>query len=215
MNIKQAFLLYLCLMITLFSTACNFPGFKTKTPSGPQVMYTLAAQTMAAQRRLALGTARPTITSQVFGGTPTPIITLPEQTTTTSRPPDGIPPQLCDRARFISDVSVSDDTILQPNEAFVKVWRIKNNGTCIWSLGYSLAFTQGYAFGAPAAIPLSNQVVYPDQEIDVVIQLIAPELPGIYQGDWMLRNDKGTRFGFGDNADLTIWTRIQVVNSSP
>ena len=39
----------------------------------------------------------------------------------------------CDWMAFVTDVTIPDGTVLQPNETFVKTWRIKNIGTCAWN----------------------------------------------------------------------------------
>lgn len=198
--------------LMLLTSACNYPGFKPKTPAGPEIMYTLAAQTLAAQQTLAHGTPRPTVTTlaSALEITPSPIIMLPTDRTSSPLSPAASPITPCDRARFVYDVTIPDDTILVPNQPFEKVWRIKNNGTCIWTPSYRLVFVKGTSFGSPPSVPLTDQYVYPQDEIEVSLQLTSPAKAGTYQGDWMLQNDKGVLFGFGEQANLTIWTRIQV-----
>jgi hypothetical protein len=49
----------------------------------------------------------------------------------------------CDRMRFIADVTIEDNTVLSPNQAFRKTWRIQNSGSCTWSPGYRLIFDSG------------------------------------------------------------------------
>jgi hypothetical protein len=41
--------------------------------------------------------------------------------------------------------------------------------------------------------------------------MIAPQSPGIYQGNWKLSNQDGVLFGIGPNADSPFWVRIIVV----
>jgi hypothetical protein len=193
---KQGLMIIVAFGLIIFISACNFPGYKEKATQGPHIMYTYAAQTLAVQRSLALGTQRPTVTSLAPSvSTPSPIINLPSNLTASPLLPTLSPTIPCDRARFVFDVTIPDDTILIPNQTFEKVWRIKNNGTCIWTPSYQLVFVKGHSFGAPPAIPLTDRYVYPQDEIEISLTLISPSQEGTFQGDWMLRNDKGMLFG--------------------
>jgi hypothetical protein len=198
--------------VVILLAGCNFPV--AEPTQGPQIMYTLAAQTLQARRNIAEGTPRPTMTYSGPLTTPAGKATVPlgltQQTTPTSRPPDGIAPLPCDRAHFVADVTIPDDTPIQAGMVFVKTWRIVNGGSCTWIPGYALVFAGGHAFGAPAATPLSGEVP-PGSEVDITLHLTAPTEPGIYQGDWKLRSAAGVYFGFGGDGSETIWTRIQVV----
>ena len=69
--------------------------------------------------------------------TPTPVTPTSSVPTDTPVPTAGA---ACDRAQFISDVSVPDGTMFAPNTAFSKTWRLKNVGTCTWTTGYSVVF---------------------------------------------------------------------------
>lgn len=192
---------------------CNFPVAEP-SPQGPELMYTLAAQTLQARRNIAEGTPRPTLT---YSG---PLITADAQATppggvtsvptATSHPPDGIAPLPCDLAHFVDDVTIPDDTPIQTDMVFVKTWRIVNGGSCTWIPGYALVFANGYSFGAPATTPLGGEVP-PGAEVEVTLHLTAPSNPGVYQGDWKLRSASGVYFGFGADGSETIWVRIQVV----
>ncbi|MBN1815460.1 MAG: hypothetical protein JXA14_26745 [Anaerolineae bacterium] len=106
-------------------------------------------------------------------------------------------------AKFVKDVTIPDGTELGPNAAFVKVWRMRNSGTCTWEAGTKLVFSSGDQMGGPADVPVTTPVVS-GSEVDISASLIAPNTPGVYQGKWQLRDHKGTFFG---NA---IWVKIAV-----
>ena len=128
--------------------------------------------------------------------TPTPVPTGQEQT------------QGClDAAAYVADVTIPDDTALAPGEAFVKTWRVSNQGTCTWDSGYSLIFNGGEQMGGPASVPL-GQVVQPGAEVDVSVSLVAPSAPGSYSGDWLFQNPNGTTFG--SRGDYPIYLQIVV-----
>ena len=57
--------------------------------------------------------------------------------------------------------------------------------------------------------PLSG-VVEPDNSLDVSIELTAPDEPGTYLGYWMLENERGEKFGLGEDHDQAFFVMIQV-----
>src|SRR5712691_10638802 len=44
----------------------------------------------------------------------------------------------CDWAGFVMDVTVPDATIVAPNTPLTKTWRLKNIGTCSWTMAYAV-----------------------------------------------------------------------------
>src|SRR4030042_4480106 len=139
--------------VLLLLTACNFPGANTEPTAGPEVIYTSAAQTLIAQQTQAaegtpIGIASPT--SGAIAASPTlPMVIVPTATplaptntplpTNTPVPPTATPiPIPCDRAQFVSDVSVPDNTEIGAGTTFVKTWKMRNNGSCTWTSGYAL-----------------------------------------------------------------------------
>jgi len=118
----------------------------------------------------------------------------------------------CDRAQFISDVTVPDGTVFAPNAPFTKTWRLKNVGTCTWTTAYSLVFVSGDRLGgADSLIPVT---VVPGQTVDLGINLTAPSLAGSYRGYWQFKNASGGLFGIGTNADKPFFVDIKVSGTS-
>jgi len=120
----------------------------------------------------------------------------------------------CDRMRFIADVTIEDNTVLSPNQAFRKTWRIQNSGSCTWSPGYRLIFDSGDPMSGPASVNIP-QYVSPDQTIDISVDLRAPAANGIYQGNWMMQNASGMKFGTSDTVNQGIWVKIIVGSENP
>jgi len=120
-------------------------------------------------------------------------------------------PIVCYRARFIADVTIPDNTVLLPGQAFVKTWRLKNDGTCVWTTEFDFINTSGGSLGAPAVIDMPA-AVNPGGTIDVSVSMVAPTDKGTYTSYWQVRTDGGTRFGWGANADSAFWVRIKVNN---
>jgi hypothetical protein len=172
--------------------------------------FTQAAQTLDAQLTLAADGAFPTVTplsSQV--GTSIPVITPTTQGDI--GPVETVEPgSQCDRGKFVEDVSIPDGTAFEPGETFVKTWRIQNDGSCTWTTDYTVVFDSGDAMGGPASFPLTTSSVPPGAEVDISINLTAPEDPGSYRGDWKLRNAAGQTFGLGSQGDATFWVDINV-----
>ncbi len=139
--------------------------------------------------------------------------------TDTSIPPTMIVPTLtpvpivCDRAQFVRDVSVQDNTPFSPGATFVKTWRLKNIGSCTWTTAYKLVFISGDAMEANLSVPLPHSVA-PNQTVDISVKMKAPQKSRTYRGDWMLSNPSGTRFGIGSRGDQSLWVQIRVVNLS-
>ena len=143
----------------------------------------------------------------------------PNQTAAPSRtaPPATVQPtaQNCDRAAAGNpiDVTIPDDSPLLPGQAFTKIWRLENAGTCSWTSQYAVTFFSGEQMGAPAVVALRGEVK-PGQTVDISVDMVAPLQPGKYQGNWKLRNASNVLFGIGPGASSPFWVRI-VVESTP
>ena len=116
-----------------------------------------------------------------------------------------------DAMTLIAHLSLDDDGMrspppVAPGTPFQKAWRIQNNGTCTWTDGYLLTpvggnVPQATMGGQPTPI---NGPVEPGQTTDVTVNLVAPLVPGIYQGFWTMRAPNGLLFGD------RIWVGITV-----
>lgn len=113
----------------------------------------------------------------------------------------------CNLASFVQDVTVPDNTIMDPNELFTKTWRLKNVGTCTWTSGYDAVFDSGDQMGGPAEQQLTAGTVAPGQTIDLSIDMKAPGSAGTYKGNWKLREPGGVIFGLSTGP---FWVQIKV-----
>ncbi len=171
----------LLIVIALFLSACNLPSKN----NDEDVASTAAAQTVEAllSATPVSGIATPSFTPLPVPATLTPnplpgITNTPLATATTN----------CNVAQFITDVTIPDGTIMAPNEAFNKKWRLKNIGTCAWT-GFSLIFDSGDAMSGPATKAIST--LNPGQEVDLDVNLIAPATVGTYRGYWRINTNTG------------------------
>lgn len=97
-------------------------------------------------------------------------------------------------AQFVLDVTVPDNTIMRPGQAFTKTWRLRNTGTCQWDSRYKLVWDGGAALGGPASKAVAGSV-WPQTTTDISVQLTAPTTTGTYVGTWQLADQSGNRFG--------------------
>jgi len=178
---KKTRLFTLLIVIALFLSACNLPSKN----NDEDVASTAAAQTVEAllSATPVSGIATPSFTPLPVPATLTPnplpgITNTPLATATTN----------CNVAQFITDVTIPDGTIMAPNEAFNKKWRLKNIGTCAWT-GFSLIFDSGDAMSGPATKAIST--LNPGQEVDLDVNLIAPATVGTYRGYWRINTNTG------------------------
>ena len=116
---------------------------------------------------------------------------------------------VCERVRFIDDVTIPDDTVMSPGQTFRKVWRIQNAGSCAWNSGYQLVYTGGDAMGTTYGVTLPGPV-NPGETVDVSIDLTAPFAYGTYQSNWKLRSPSGNVFGTANAENNAIWVKIVV-----
>lgn len=108
------------------------------------------------------------------------------------------------------DVTIPDNTRLEPNEPFSKIWRLINAGSCTWSSDYTLVWFSGDDFGAMLVQPVVK-VIPPGESVEFAVDMIAPDVPGLYVGYWMVMSDSGELFGIGPNGNSPFWVRVQVI----
>jgi hypothetical protein len=204
MSRKFSPFIVLIIALLIVQLACNLPsGNATPDPFATlNGLYTASALTQAVAGTSTPGLPQATVT---LAGSPTatnPPVTL--QPAQTSR---------CDAAQFLTDVTYPDGSLIPRNTTFVKVWRIRNVGTCTWSTSYALVFAGGDGMSAPATVAMPGSVA-PGQYIEIPVTLISPNSDGGYRGFWKLRNASGSLFGIGAQADTAFWVDIRVTGPS-
>lgn len=158
--------------------------------------------------------ANPVIVNSLIPGPALPTIT-PQPIVTAVPTISTLPPTTgCDRAAFVSDVTVPDGAVFTPGQTFTKTWRFKNTGKCTWTTGYSLVFSTGDQMSgvSPINIPAS---VAPNQTIDLSVNLTAPNSIGNYRGYWLLKNATGGLFGIGTLGNKPFWLSVGVAGAPP
>lgn len=185
------------LTLSALSVACSLPRFAagpTPVPTGPPPTRPSPDQSTPHREPTATipgpGSELPTIAVQ---STPSPACV--------------------NRASFVADLTVQDNTVIPAGAAFTKAWRLRNEGTCAWTSNYQVVFVGGDGMGGQHEIPL-RVVVMPGERLDLDIDLTAPEQPGAYQGFWKFRAPEGGYFGVGASGDVAFWVKI-VVPAAP
>lgn len=213
---RNSKLLSVFMLLVFAGLACNMPGGEPTPTEDSSFLYTVAAQTLEAQMTLAAGEGsganQPSATSQpqqvATDTPPAPSQTsIPASNTPApTRTPTEVP---CDKLEFVEDVTIDDGTEIQAGEPFEKIWRLKNAGSCTWTSGYNLVFESGDQMSAPDSQQLTTGTVAPGQEIDVAVDLVAPDDAGDYRGNFKLRNPGGTIYGWG-GQEKPFWVEISV-----
>ncbi len=142
-------------------------------------------------------------------GTPSPTNTISYTSTNTPKP--------CLNVSWSDatiDVTVPDNTIMTPGQAFTKTWRLTNAGTCTWNSAYQLVFDHGDKLGVSStyAQPITAGTVAPGQTVDVSVNLTAPLTPGSYTGYWRFRDPSNVYFGLGGSGTWVV--KIIVSNAT-
>ncbi len=194
------------LITILFLTSCNLPRGQTADTTAmnaTQVYQTIEARLTVASELTATNPPPTSTESSVPTSNATPTTTTPANTSTPTNPCDlaapGVP----------IDITIPDDTLMEPGKNFTKIWRLRNIGTCTWTRSYTAAFFSGDQMGAPVAVAMAGDVA-PGQSVDITIDMVAPQEAGKFQGNWKLRNATNVLFGIGPNGSSPFWVRIKV-----
>ncbi len=185
----------LALAAILLLSACGSGGEEPTPTLSSDEVQTQAVATYAGfltATALSMPTDPPTATE-----TPTMMVTgTPAATNTPSSFPTAAgntPASSCLGLRFVSDVTIPDDTEMAPGEEFTKTWRVRNSGTCAWEEGFRFDFIGGDRMDG-SAVTLEDEVQAGEEE-DLSVELTAPDDEGTYRGNWRMRNASGSIFG--------------------
>lgn len=188
--------------IVLMAAGCQSPGEPEDSSPGPATISALTVEAILTQAYMPTATTGFTET----GIPTTPVATATESPQTTTSPQ---PVECTDRATFVADATIPDNTVLSPGETFLKVWKLHNSGTCTWDSSYRLSFFSGDRMGAITEIALAT-IVTPGEVVDLGVDMVAPTVAGSFQGFWRLKNNQGAFFGIGPSGDQSFWVKITV-----
>ena len=205
MEYAKRILIGMILLSAILLDACGSHSSTSGTDT-LSAIYTSAAQTIEAQNA---STEQPTLeqtATLIPTDTPSDISSPTSSSALTFALPTLTPYAAistgCDGASYISDVTYTDHTVVNPGQTFVKTWMLQNTGSCTWDNSYSLTFVSGDQMGGTNT-PI-DQSVDPNQQAEVSVTLTAPTTAGEYTGYWRLANDSGEVFG------VTVYVIIDV-----
>jgi hypothetical protein len=112
-------------------------------------------------------------------------------------------------ATFVKDVQTPANSSMAPGQAFARIWRITNTGTCTWSQSYALVFDSGAQLGGESPKHLIAPVE-PGQSVDLRLDLTAPNTTGAYTGYWLLETAQSIRFGLTGASEPRLSVKIVV-----
>jgi len=208
---KKPIFIITILLLTILIAACGPSATPVESTPDVAAVRTSAASTVVSQF---------TLTAAAFTVTVAPATRAPtlEATATATQPAvaqvtnaEGTTVELCDKYSWdpnTLDVNVPDGTTMSPGQEFVKTWKIKNIGSCTWDAGYKLIFSYGDEELRGDAQPLTAAIA-PGDEVDVSVQLTAPNLPGRYFSAWTMQNAKGIPFLGNDNKAIIVAIEVQ------
>lgn len=177
------------------SSAKTLPPINTETPRAP------------GSATIAPGAAVPPTKAPLPSMTPPNTVVPTKDATFTKVPTTTFVPIPCDRADFVADVTIPDNSYVAPGASFTKTWALKNSGSCTWTTGYSLVYASGEQMGGQAVTSIPGNVL-PGQSINLSVNMTSPTTAGSHTGYWRLQNASGGAFGWGINGDQAFWVMI-------
>src|SRR5687767_6979214 len=135
--------------------------------------------------------------------------TLPTNTSPPATPMPTNPPDCTNRATFVADVTIPDNSEVGAGEIFTKIWRIGNLGTCTWGPDYTLTHYSDERMGALSSIPLG--VTGPGEFLEISVDLRAPNSLGTHRGNFVIKNPAGLIMSVDD--DSRLWVIIDVTDT--
>ncbi|MFZ6026136.1 MAG: NBR1-Ig-like domain-containing protein [Chloroflexota bacterium] len=201
-------------VITILAACQNATPTVTPTiPSvDPNAVRTAAAQTADARlnalpsptpnpptpdaaqwTQTALAQASPTLnpTQTLDPSRPTAVTITP---TIASSAVPTLQPAGADNATYVKDVTIPDNTVIDPGAKFTKTWQFRNSGSSNWTTQYELVWVSGDQMGNTASVNVPMDVPA-GQTVDISVELTAPTADGTYKGFWRMRNPSSQYFG--------------------
>ena len=194
-----------CLTVILLAACTRQTPAPTTQPPPSETSPPATTQAPAATNTPAI-TLTPQLTNTALAETSA---ALPTATSTPVLPQPTNLPDCTNSASFVTDVTIPDNSDVIGGTIFTKTWRVRNTGTCIWGSGYTLTHYSDEQMSAPAAVPLD--VTQPGQELDISVDLRAPNSVGTYRGNFVIKNPAGLIMQIDD--DSRLWVIINVTNT--
>jgi len=198
------------ILVAMILAACK-ANQATPTPTlSVESIQTQVVGTFAAgltQTAVALPTSTPTLTP-----TETPTVT-PTRATPLTPGNGGAPTASCYGLTGIKEVTIPDNTPMVPGQTFTKTWLVKNTGTCTWEAGFKFAFIGGDAMGG-STLALST-AVSPGAEVELSVDMVAPNKTGAVRGNWRMSTASGQFFGEEQFVIIVLGNATSTATGTP
>lgn len=126
-----------------------------------------------------------------------------------AHPGDGAPAACQPALSLLGDVTIPPGTRFAEPQEFIKVWRVRNSGTCTWTPGhYLLHSVNGWTSGESLSLPGAIQ---PGAVVDLPAWLAAPKGAGSYTSEWQLLDANGQPVPNTDGDVESLSAQIEVV----
>ena len=205
----------LVMIAVLLLSACGATPADLTTPTlNPDAIRTEAVSTFAAGLTMTAAAAP----SDTPVPTLSPAPTFPPLATSTAGTPFVSGPTVaptagCYGLRFVSDVSVPDNTTMTPGQAFTKTWKVLNAGTCAWDAGFKFAFVGGEQMGGTTQT-LSASVAA-GSTFDIAVPMTAPNRTGTLRGNWRMSTAAGQFFGDEVYVQIVVGGSASTATNTP
>jgi hypothetical protein len=194
----QIFLILAAVLVTSCGAGAAPEGTETPTLSANQIQTRAVATFSSAMTLTALvaPTETPAATdtpAPTFAALPTSTGGTPFSGSTPGVPVSGGGTTSCYALTFVKDVSIPDNTQMDPGESFTKTWQVLNSGSCAWEAGFKFQNTGGNAMEA-TALTLTSEVAS-GATFDLSVPMTAPTAAGTVRGNWRMSDANGQFFG--------------------
>lgn len=201
-----AVVLLCVILVSVYFLFFRRDGSDQVNASGTQAAQTLEAQ--VTQNTGLTQTAEAFLTAVVtpLPGTPSP---QPPTATLASPQAPSATASACEKASFVADVTIPDNTVMNPRTPFTKIWRVRNDSTCTWDSSYAVVFAGETLMSAQNAVPFPGSTA-PGQTVDLAVEMQAPVGPGAIVSNWLMRSPNNVTFGVGGGGGNALYVRILV-----
>ena len=116
-----------------------------------------------------------------------------------------------DKSEWIGDVTVPDDTVMQPGQAFTKTWAIRNAGSVPWEGRYLTRIgvsNKTFSQNTPPRVEIPDTM--PGEEVQISVPVVAPTAAGTTQVHWKQTDENGRPYFPGPKYSYGVYCRIVV-----